>query len=125
MTATTPQKNLAHAAETGQEAISTAIRTWGETVKTALGVTGAGRGGDGPSPGRLVDAWFEVAGEALTAQREFAKVLLAAGDSILDVMSRAATGATNVAPETTEEASQEGDQAATRAAQPAAARKDR
>jgi hypothetical protein len=102
MTAPTPQKHLADAAGTGQEAISTAIRTWGETVQTVLGVAGAGRGGEGPGPGRLVDAWFDVAGEALTAQREFTKVLLTAGDSIIDAMGRAATGATGMAQGTSE-----------------------
>jgi hypothetical protein len=126
MTATTTQEHITRAARTGQEAISTAIRGWGQTTKTVLGL-GSGREGDGPSPDRLVDTWFDVADEALNAQREFVKALLTIGTPVVDALSRTATRtieatqeATNGAAEATMEATQE----SSRPTRSSAARKD-
>jgi hypothetical protein len=48
-----------------------------------------GRGGDGPGPDRLVDVWFDTAGEALAAQRELTKAVFGAGTPMIDAMSHA------------------------------------
>jgi hypothetical protein len=126
MTATTTQEHITRAARTGQEAISTALRGWGETAQTVLGL-GATRGGDVSSPDRLIDTWFDIADEALNAQREFAKALLTIGTPLVDAVSRTATRtieatqqATNGATEATREAPQE----SPRAPRSSASRKD-
>ncbi|MEN3301928.1 hypothetical protein [Pseudonocardia sp.] len=126
MTATTTQEHITRAARTGQEAISTALRGWGETAQTVLGL-GATREGDVPSPDRLIDTWFDIADEALNAQREFAKALLTIGTPLVDAVSRTATRtieatqhATNGATEATREAPQE----SSRAPRSSASRKD-
>jgi hypothetical protein len=126
-TATASQEHFAQAARTGQEAMSTAIRSWGETVQSALGM-GTGRGGDGPSPDGLVDAWFDVAGEALAAQRELTKAVFDAGAPMIDALSRAATRTIETAEKPTQETSQattqETGQETNRPSRTGAARKD-
>src|SRR4051812_41711907 len=117
MTASTTQEHITRAARTGQEAISTALRGWGETAQTVLGL-GATREGDVPSPDRLIDTWFDIADEALNAQREFAKALLTISTPLVDAVSRTATRtieatqqATNGATEATRETPQESSRA--------------
>jgi hypothetical protein len=102
-TATTSQEHFTQAARTGQEAMSTTIRTWGETMQNALGT---GRGGDGPDPVRLVDAWFDIAGQALAAQRELTKAVFDAGTPMIDALSRAATRMIETAEKPTQETTQ-------------------
>ncbi|WP_214369336.1 hypothetical protein [Pseudonocardia sp. H11422] len=102
MTATTTQERFTRATRTGEEAMSTAIRGWGETMQTVLGM-GTGQGA-GRSPGQLIDVWFDVADGALSVQREFAKALLAAGEPVLDAMSRAAQHTAETTQEATEQA---------------------
>jgi hypothetical protein len=127
MTATTTQEHITRAARTGQEAISTAIRGWGQTAQSVLGL-GAGREGDVPSPDRLIDTWFDVADEALTVQREFAKALLTIGTPVVDAVSRAATRTIEAAQEATNDAAEAPREATTqessRASRSSAARKD-
>ena len=82
--------------------MSNVIRTWGETMQSALGMS-TGRGGDGPGPDRLVDAWFDIASEALAAQRELTKAVFDAGTPMIDAMSRAATRTIETAEKATQE----------------------
>jgi cobalamin biosynthesis Mg chelatase CobN len=110
MTTTASQEHFTQAARTGQEAMSTAIRTWGETAQSVLGM-GTGRSGDEASPDRLVDAWFDIAGEALAAQRELTKAVLTAGTPMIDALSRAATRTIEAAQEATQEASRQATEA--------------
>lgn len=121
MTATTSQEHFTSAAKTGQEAMSTALRSWGETVQTVLGM-GAGRG-EVPSPDHLVDVWFDAASEALTAQREFTKALLTVGTPMLDAMGRAARHTADTVQEATQKAT-DAAQEATRAGRANTARRD-
>jgi cobalamin biosynthesis Mg chelatase CobN len=110
MTTTASQEHFTQAARTGQEAMSTAIRTWGETAQSVLGM-GTGRSGDEASPDRLVDAWFDIAGEALAAQRELTKAVLTAGTPMIDALSRAATRTIEAGQEATQEASRQATEA--------------
>ena len=71
------QEHFTRAARTGQEAISTAVRTWAETVQSALGMR-AGPG-DAPTPAHLIHVWFDIAAEMLDAQRQRVDLLLDVG----------------------------------------------
>jgi hypothetical protein len=82
------QEQLARSARAGQETVTAATRTWGETLRFVSGMPAGGSAG--PSPQRLVDAWFDVADEALAAQRQLATLLLHVGDPALNAMARTA-----------------------------------
>lgn len=86
---TTTQEHFTEAAQAGRKAMTAAVRSWGETVTAVTGMP-TGRAAAGPQPQRVLDAWFDVAGEALAAQRELAKALLCIGNPAVDVMTRAA-----------------------------------
>lgn len=85
---TTSTEHLAQAARAGQDAVSTALRTWGETIQ-AVAALPSGRAAT-PRSDHLVDAWFEVASEALTVQRELTQLLISIGDPAVGAMTRAA-----------------------------------
>ncbi|MEK6442162.1 hypothetical protein [Pseudonocardia sp. T1-2H] len=70
---------------------------------------------DLPSPDRLIDDWFDIADETLTAQREFAKALLAFGSPMIDAVSRAAMRTIEATQEATREATREAAEATTQA----------
>jgi hypothetical protein len=84
----TTSEHLTEATRAGREAMSTVVRSVAETGAAST-VRPAGRAG-GVRPGRLLDAWFDVADEALAAQREFLKAALSMGNPALDAMTLAA-----------------------------------
>jgi hypothetical protein len=107
VTTTTTQQHIGRATQTGQDAMSTALRGWAETAQTVLGL-GAGERNEGvPSPDRFIDTWYEVAEEALAAQREFTKALLSVGVPVIDAMSRSVTSTIEATQEATEEATRQ------------------
>jgi hypothetical protein len=91
---TAAQEHFTRAAQTGQEAFSTAIRTWGEAVRSAMGLS-AGRD-RAPTPEHLIDGWFDAAEEVLNAQREFVEGLLGIGKPAMQAMARAAQQTSDV-----------------------------
>ena len=75
---TAPQDQFTQAAHQGQEAISTAMRTWNENVQSMIG-SGAPAQSGLPSPQQVLDNVFDFAEQLLASQREFATRVLAAG----------------------------------------------
>ena len=100
----TPE-HFTRATRIGQEAISTAVRTWGESVQSALGM----RTGNAEvhTPDHLIHAWFDIAAEVLEAQRELAEGLLAIGNPAIAVMTRTTRQAAGAIQHSTHEASEE------------------
>jgi hypothetical protein len=111
VTTSTSQEHISRAAQTGQEAMSTALRGWAETAQTVLGVGARDRDDGVPSPDRFIDTWYEVAEETLTAQREFTKALLSSGVPVIGAISRSATRTIEAIREATQEASQQATEA--------------
>jgi hypothetical protein len=100
----TPE-HFTRATRIGQEAISTAVRTWGESVQSALGM----RTGNAEvhTPDHLIHAWFDIAAEVLEAQRELAEGLLAIGNPAIAAMTRATRQAAGAIQHSTDDASKE------------------
>jgi hypothetical protein len=96
---TATQEHFARAARTGQEAVSSAIRTWGETTQSMLGL-GSTRG-PAPTLGHLIEGWFDTAEEVLRAQREFTEGLLGLGKPAVQAMARAAQQTSDVIEQST------------------------
>jgi hypothetical protein len=82
------QEHFAQAARTGQEAISSAVRIWGETAQSMFGLSSPQ--GAAPTLEHLIEGWFETAEEILRAQREFAEGMLGLGKPAVHAMARAA-----------------------------------
>jgi hypothetical protein len=80
---TAPRDQFTQAARQGQEAITTAMRTWTESVQSMIG-TGAPAQSGLPSPQQVLDNVFDFAEQLLASQREFATHLLAAGMQATD-----------------------------------------
>lgn len=76
MTAT--QDQFTQVAREGQEAITTAMRTWTENVESMMGSGTPAQSGL-PSPQQVLDNVFDFAEQLLASQREFATRVLAAG----------------------------------------------
>lgn len=108
--------HLGEAARAGRDVLSTALRTWGETMQTMMAMPG-GRNG-GARPDRLTDAWFDVAEEALTAQREFTKAVLSMGEPALAAMTGAAQRTMEAAEQYTHAATEAGGEASSATARP-------
>ena len=123
MTETMTREHFTQAARTGQEAMSTAVRTWGETVQSALGMA-AGRG-EVPTQAHLIRVWFDIASEVLDAQREFAEGLLSIGNPAIEAMSRAAQQTAEVIEQATHDASEDVDRGGSAAQRPRAERPER
>ena len=85
---TATQEHFARAARIGQEAVSSANRTWGETTQSMLGL-GSTRG-PVPTLDHLIEGWFDTAEEVLRAQREFIEGLLGLGKPAVQAMAHAA-----------------------------------
>ena len=115
----TPE-HFTRATRIGQEAISTAVRTWGESVRSALGM----RTGHAEvlTPDHLIHAWFDIAAEVLEAQRELAEGLLVIGHPAIAAMTRAARQTAGAIQHSSRDASEEGDGAVSTAQRPRAER---
>ena len=75
------QEHFVRAARTSQEAISSAIRIWGETTQSMFGLTSA-PGAAAPALEHLLERWFDAAEDMLRAQREFSEGLLASANPL-------------------------------------------
>jgi hypothetical protein len=104
---TMTQEHFTRATRIGQEAISTAVRTWGESVQSALGMrTG---NAEVPTPDPLIHVWFDIAAEVLEAQRELAEGLLVIGNPAIAAMTRAARQTAGAIQHSTHDTAEEGD----------------
>ena len=101
------QEHFTRATRIGQEAISTAVRTWGEGVQSALGM----RTGNAEvlTPDHLIHVWFDIAADVLEAQRELAEGMLVIGNPAIAAMTRAARQTAGAIQHSTHDASEEVD----------------
>jgi hypothetical protein len=101
------QEHFTRATRIGQDAISTAVRTWGESVQSALGM----RTGNAEvlTPDHLIHVWFDIAAEVLEAQRELAEGLLVIGSPAIGAMNRAARQTAGAIQQSTHDASEDVD----------------
>jgi hypothetical protein len=83
------QEHFVRAARTSQEAISSAVRIWGETTQSMFGLTSA-PGAAAPALEHLLERWFDAAEDMLRAQREFSEGLLGLGKPAMEAVARAA-----------------------------------
>ena len=106
---TITREHFTRATRIGQDAISTAVRTWGESVQSALGM----RTGNAEvlTPDHLIHVWFDIAAEVLEAQRELAEGLLVVGHPAIAAMTRAARQTAGAIQHSTHDASEEVDRA--------------
>ena len=117
---TVTQQHFTRATRIGQDAISTAVRTWGETVQSALGM----RTGDAEvlTPDHLIQVCFDIAADVLEAQRELAEGLLVIGHPAIAAMNRAAREAAGAIQHAAHDAAEEVDRAVSTAQRPRAER---
>jgi hypothetical protein len=80
---TAPEDQFMQVARQGQEAISTAMRTWTETFQTMIGGANPAQSGL-PSPQQVLDNVFDFAEQLLASQRAFATRVLAVGMEATD-----------------------------------------
>jgi hypothetical protein len=108
-----------------QEAVTSAVRTWAETVQSLTGNLADGRVAGLPDAQALVSRYFDVAQQVLDTQRRFAETVVAAGAQATGaVTEQAARAAQSVATHTanaTEAATDKAAQAAKDAGREAAA----
>lgn len=102
------QDHFRQAARAGQDALDTAIGVWGRTWQQfpwqrLMGV-GEESGGRVPSTDELIDTWFDITGDLLVAQREFAKALVGLSQPGFDAAIRATQMATTMTDSVTEQA---------------------
>ena len=74
---TAPQDQFTQVARQGQEAITTAMRTWTENFQSMIGGGNSAQSGL-PSPQQVLDNVFDFAEQLLASQRDFAHHVLAA-----------------------------------------------
>jgi hypothetical protein len=108
-----------------QEAVTSAVRTWAETVQSLTGNLADGRVAGLPDARDFVARYFDVAQQVLDTQRRFAETVVAAGTQATEaVTEQAARAAQSVASHTanaTETATDKAAQAAKDAGREAAA----
>jgi hypothetical protein len=84
---TAPTDQLVDIAKRSQEAVSTAVRSWADTVQNIAGNLGAGQN-PLPDPQSVVDSYFDFAEKVLANQRLFAtrfvSATVKAGETVQD-----------------------------------------
>lgn len=96
-----------------QEAVSSAVRTWADTVQSLTGNLADGRVAL-PDAQAIVSRYFDVAQQVLDTQRRFAETLVAAGAQATEaVTEQAARAAQSVASHTANATETVADKAAT------------
>lgn len=117
MTATTDQ--FADIATRTQEAVTTAVRTWVDTVQS---VTGNFAQPALPDAKVVVDRYFDFAQQVLDNQRTFAQTVLAAGTQAAETVTEHATKAAETVTEAAGSVVGKAATATSRATKPAAAK---
>jgi hypothetical protein len=96
----TPTDQLSEFTTRAQEAVTSAVRTWAETVQSMTGNLAEGRVGL-PDARTFVTRYFDVAQQVLDTQRRFAETVVAAGTQATEVVTeQAARAAQSVATHT-------------------------
>ena len=102
---TAPTEQFAEFAQRSQDAVTTAVRTWTQTVRAYSG-TFTGRPGELPDVQAAVNAAFDLAEQLLHDQRELVKAVLAAGVQAAEAFSEQTLRATQSLTARTEEAAE-------------------
>ncbi len=120
---TAPTDQFVDIANRSQEAVTTAVRTWADTVQSFAGNLTAGQA-QLPDPQSVVDTYFDFAEKVLANQREFAQqwatAAAKASEAVTEQAQRAtqsvaahtANGAESVVDNVTETAKVAGEKAA-------------
>ena len=75
---TAPTDQFVDIAKRSQEAVSTAVRSWADSVQNFAGNLNAGPG-QLPNPQSVIDTYFDFAEKALSMQREAVQQVVSAG----------------------------------------------
>jgi hypothetical protein len=90
---TAPADQFVEIANRAQEAVTAAFRAWGETIQTLT--AGFAEGAPAlPAAPILVDRYFDLAQQALDAQRQFAQGVVAACTQAAETVAEQTTKAT-------------------------------
>jgi hypothetical protein len=120
---TAPTDQFVEIANRTQEAVTTAVRTWADTVQSVAGGFAGGRPAL-PDAHVAVDRYFDFAHQVLDNQRRFAQSVLTAGtqaaEAVTEQASRAAESVTTHTVNATEAAANKAGQAAKAASEQAA-----
>src|SRR3712207_1856581 len=94
---TAPTDQFVDIAKRSQEAVTTAVRTWADSVHSIAGNLGAGQA-QLPDPQSVVDTYFDFAEKVLASQRrvatQFVSASVKAGETVQEQVSRATDEAT-------------------------------
>lgn len=116
---TAPQEQFAAIADRSQEAVTTAIRTWADTVQAFAGKVSAGQARV-PDMSSVVDQYFDFAEKVLADQRELARQWASATVKAAGAVGAQAASAAERAASTAEQAASATEQAASTGAPPIA-----
>ena len=104
---TAPTDQFVDIAKRSQEAVTTAVRTWADSVQSFTGNLTAGHA-QLPDPQSVVDGYFDFAEKVLATQRRVASELVSAsvkaGETVQEQVSKAAETVTAQAVNGTEKA---------------------
>jgi hypothetical protein len=97
---TAPTEQLVQIAHRGQEAVTTAVRTWNDALQAYAGAV-TGHEPQLPDLHAAVDAAFDFAARVLADQREYTKALVAVGTQALEAVTEQATHAASALADAT------------------------
>ncbi len=104
---TAPTDQFVDIAKRGQEAVTTAVRTWADSVQSFTGNLTSGHA-QLPDPLTVVDGYFDFAEKVLATQRrlasEFDSASVKAGETVQEQVTKAAETVTAQAVNGTEKA---------------------
>jgi hypothetical protein len=104
---TAPTDQFVDIAKRSQEAVTTAVRTWADSVQSLTGNLTSGHA-QLPDPLTVVDGYFDFAEKVLATQRrlasEFVSASVKAGETVQEQVSKAAETVTAQAVNGTEKA---------------------
>ena len=121
---TAPTDQFVDIAKRSQEAVTTAVRNWADTVQSFTGNLTAGQS-QLPDPQSVVDGYFDFAEKVLATQRRFAaewvSASVKAGETVQEQVSKATESATAQTVNGTEQAAAVATETAQKAASTARA----
>ena len=88
---TAPTDQFVDIAKRSQEAVSTAVRSWADSVQSFAGNLNAGQG-QLPNPQSVIDTYFDFAEKVLASQRhlatQFVSVSVKAGETVQEQVGK-------------------------------------
>lgn len=119
---TAPTDQFVDIAKRSQEAVTTAVRTWADSVSSFTGNLTAGQS-QLPDPQSVVDGYFDFAEKLLATQRkfttEFVTASVKAGETVQEQVTKAAETVTAQAVNGTETVAAQATETTTKAARAA------